>query len=425
MKKLLILLFAILATVSFSQTKYTITVNTSDNLKEVLDDLTVGYETFDRGILDSGVIYFSSYHSFTDKYLYQISYEQRNVISIFREIVTDERSGASYNGNNDCADAYRLCDNESFVGSSSDFNTQELNITNRGCLTTNEHQSTWYYFQIDNGGLLNMEIRPSNYPNNSSSNNGIADYDFAIWGPFSQLELIANCPPNVPPIRCSYSACRTPTGMGNGEGCIIGNNNQINQSYSYQYGSNSTENQSGNSWVSGINTINGEFYILMIDNWSQTDGEYELSWNGKATFRCPLLPVELVNFYGKNNGVDNILQWVTASEVDNDYFIIEQSIDLVNWSNIGLVNAVGNSINTNEYRYTVPYFNRNKNYYRLSQVDFNAHREYFKTILIDNSEMTKHAIKVINMLGQEVEDNYIGFLIIIFSDGTSMKTYNP
>lgn len=88
---------------------------------------------------------------------------------------------------------------------------------------------------------------------------------------------------------------------------------------------------------------------------------------------CAILPIELIDFQAKmidNRWVD--LRWKTASEKDNDYFLIERSIDLDNWEFVFQVDGAGNS--TQELSYSTkdlkPYLGLS--YYRLTQVDFDG-----------------------------------------------------
>jgi hypothetical protein len=87
-----------------------------------------------------------------------------------------------------------------------------------------------------------------------------------------------------------------------------------------------------------------------------------------------ILPIELVSFTGSYNELtnQNNLIWITATEKDNDYFVVEKSLDGINFLPIGTVDGAGNS-NT-ELTYTLD--DRNpvvgNNYYRLLQYDFDG-----------------------------------------------------
>lgn len=93
---------------------------------------------------------------------------------------------------------------------------------------------------------------------------------------------------------------------------------------------------------------------------------------------CPEspLPVELKNFRStvKNNEV--VLNWETASELNNNYFNIERSIDGQNFTDIGVVIGKGTTNTTNSYEFIDKRSLSGETYYRLKQVDFNGQFEY-------------------------------------------------
>ena len=61
-------------------------------------------------------------------------------------------------------------------------------------------------------------------------------------------------------------------------------------------------------------------------------------------------------------------------------------------------------------------------YYRLKQTDFDGQTTYSNLISIDNREMTdRKIVGVFNMLGQEIDETYKGLIIVVYSDGTSIK----
>jgi Secretion system C-terminal sorting domain len=88
------------------------------------------------------------------------------------------------------------------------------------------------------------------------------------------------------------------------------------------------------------------------------------------------LPVELVSFEVKPENSKARLNWVTASEKDNDYFDIERSGDGINFMKIGQVKGSGNSNVTLNYMWYDLKPLQSLSYYRLKQVDFNGNFEY-------------------------------------------------
>jgi hypothetical protein len=133
------------------------------------------------------------------------------------------------------------------------------------------------------------------------------------------------------------------------------------------------------------------------------------------------LPIELISFEGYNKFSNNILEWVTASEHNNDYFTIERSDDGENWEIIGTIDGAGNSTNIKSYNLVDNSYRNVINYYRLSQTDFDGTIKTHNIISIDNTVKDKVIVKTVNLIGQEIDDSYTGLRIVIFSDGTSIK----
>lgn len=135
------------------------------------------------------------------------------------------------------------------------------------------------------------------------------------------------------------------------------------------------------------------------------------------------LPIELISFEGVNLESYNLLTWSSASEHNNDYYLLERSTDGYEWSVIDNQKGVGNSNTQNDYSFRDFTYESTINYYRLSQVDFDGNSETFKVIAISNLGKAKEILFLTNMLGQIVGDEATGILIVHYSDGTSEKIY--
>ena len=83
----------------------------------------------------------------------------------------------------------------------------------------------------------------------------------------------------------------------------------------------------------------------------------------------PTLPVSLTSFTGKvlSNGVE--LNWITASEQNNDYFELLRASDGKNYTSLGKITGKGNSNEMSKYAFTDRNPNVGYNYYQLKQVD--------------------------------------------------------
>jgi hypothetical protein len=63
------------------------------------------------------------------------------------------------------------------------------------------------------------------------------------------------------------------------------------------------------------------------------------------------------------------------------------------------------------------------NYYRLKQFDYDGKFNYSKIISIDNRHSEAKVVKYMtNLIGQKVDKNYKGVVIIYYTDGSSIKT---
>lgn len=340
-------------------------------------------------------------------YFYTISFPA-NVQSTFTTCVTSVAAPPESGQN--CIDALPICSNSSFGGNSDGFGAQELNSSNQGCLSSGERQSSWYYFQAQTSGTLEMTIDPSTN----------TDYDFALWGPMTSY----TCPVTGMPIRCSYAAGLT-TFLSTG-------------SYNTGFGLPGTEASDGtggayDGWASPLNIIAGEFYILVIDNFSSNNTPFNLSWGGSSVLSCALLPVELSDFSGKSFNSHNLISWTTISEMENQKFVLERSSDAQHFQEIYSVSGAGNSTQINHYHFRDYKFQSNEiNYYRIKQIDFNGEITKSNTIAINNQEdKIVVSIKVYDMLGQQAEPSNIqkGIYIYIteYEDGSfsSEKKWIP
>ena len=138
---------------------------------------------------------------------------------------------------------------------------------------------------------------------------------------------------------------------------------------------------------------------------------------------CGVLPIELVSFTGnKKTCNQNVLHWMTASETNNDRFEVERSSDAISFVKIGELKSIGNSQQTRYYDYYDTKPSASVNYYRLKQVDYNGKSEYSSIISVDNScENNVRTLNRVNLLGQEVDENYSGLIFIYRSDNTIIK----
>lgn len=96
-----------------------------------------------------------------------------------------------------------------------------------------------------------------------------------------------------------------------------------------------------------------------------------------------LLPVELVSFSGEVTDCQTLLKWSTASELNNDYFLVEKSTDAANWKEAGKIAGSGNSVIPQSYQWVDTDVQNQETYYRLAQFDYDGTREYSHIISVN------------------------------------------
>jgi hypothetical protein len=108
------------------------------------------------------------------------------------------------------------------------------------------------------------------------------------------------------------------------------------------------------------------------------------------------LPITLLTFnaiWANERQTAALVNWSTATEQDNDYFIVERSSDGQNWIALGQVEGAGNSIHTNEYQFLDNQPLLGVSYYRLRQVDFDGTINYTHVVSL-KKEINGAAISV-------------------------------
>ncbi len=106
------------------------------------------------------------------------------------------------------------------------------------------------------------------------------------------------------------------------------------------------------------------------------------------------LPVELINFNALEENKKVAFRWSTASETNSDYYEIEKSTDLINYTLVSHIKAAGNSNIILNYESYDNYPSPKTNYYRLKEVDFNGEISYSDIRTVELSESKENIIKI-------------------------------
>ena len=193
-------------------------------------------------------------------------------------------------------------------------------------------------------------------------------------------------------------------------------------------GTNATNTFTANSAELGL--APGEYYIkLEVDN--NCCGLSVPIWKSITVNEPSLLPIELTSFSAECDGKSSLVEWTTATERNNDHFVLERSDDAVNFAEIARVIGAGNSIEPLDYTYTDYDIRNGDNYYRLWQVDYDGTRTASEiivatcidetvdapevlaypnpfsgelTVVLENFGNSKARIEIIDMLGKVVKE---------------------
>jgi hypothetical protein len=95
------------------------------------------------------------------------------------------------------------------------------------------------------------------------------------------------------------------------------------------------------------------------------------------------LPISLLYFTANKQGKDNLIRWATASETNNDKFVLWRSTNGIDFMPIATLAAKGNSHTTQYYQYLDNAMQQGIIYYRLQWIDYNGKEQNSQVIALD------------------------------------------
>ena len=184
----------------------------------------------------------------------------------------------------------------------------------------------------------------------------------------------------------------------------------------------------GNAWKESIlihnSTYDGVMYFqISVNNFGEDDVYIDDITITEA--QPTALPITLLYFKVRNEGDYNKIMWSTASETNNDYFLIDKTTDGFIFSPVYKVSGAGNSTNQLYYEINDYIVFNGILYYRLKQVDFNGEETVYDLISVDNrTELSPILTKVTNILGQVVTERQTGIILLYhYDNGAVIKRY--
>lgn len=141
---------------------------------------------------------------------------------------------------------------------------------------------------------------------------------------------------------------------------------------------------------------------------------------GSTTMINPL-PVELLSFTAVpvNNEVD--LNWATASELNNDFFEVQRSVDGIEFQRIATIDGAGTIQTLSEYQHIDKTPLANKSYYRLKQTDFDGRSSYSRIVAVNMAEVAlsvhpnpvnRGTLVKVNKTGDFIVTNTMGVIVL-------------
>lgn len=196
----------------------------------------------------------------------------------------------------------------------------------------------------------------------------------------------------------------------------------------FNRGSCNVAHHDGTTWqgtTNGANSTSGSVYYRSSPSGRTSFSPYALQSNN-------VLPIELLNFEAilRHSKVD--LAWVTGSEINNDYFTVERSLDTENFEFVTEVAGAGNSSKLLSYA-TVdknPY--KGISYYRLKQTDFDGKYSYSKLMAVNNKNSKNFEFKIfpnptdgqhVFITSDELNDDKTEVLVVLY-DALGKEVYS-
>lgn len=128
--------------------------------------------------------------------------------------------------------------------------------------------------------------------------------------------------------------------------------------------------------------ISGSPFHMRLISWSYGSlGSQDRGLAGGSVFPPPApLPVEITHFASHTHDATNVIEWTTATEINNDYFTVERSAGITNFESLGTVSGAGNSNILRNYSFTDVRPLSGISYYRLIQTDYDGTQKIFGPI---------------------------------------------
>jgi endonuclease I len=150
--------------------------------------------------------------------------------------------------------------------------------------------------------------------------------------------------------------------------------------------------------ITNLTQSTNYYYAVIEYNGWYTTTNYQTT--GYLTSNDNTLPVEFISFTANKQNEQVLLNWITASEINNKSFGVERSYDAQTWNEIGIVKGAGTTLKNTYYQYldnNPEYSNiypTTSIFYRLKQMDFDGKENYSNIVAVDWTQPDLAAVDI-------------------------------
>ncbi len=139
--------------------------------------------------------------------------------------------------------------------------------------------------------------------------------------------------------------------------------------------------------------VDDKVYILGGSNDWGTGTGISQTWEYDPSQDPTETPVELTSFTATANGKEATLNWMTATELNNQGFEIQRKFGGNEFVTVGSVKGHGTTTSPNQYNYVDKLVDPGKYFYRLKQIDYSGTFEYSNEIEVDVRVLDKFTLE--------------------------------
>lgn len=230
--------------------------------------------------------------------------------------------------------------------------------------------TTWTAYAVSfditvlaNSSDKKLNIQFSSY--NNTTTYGVLVWDVELAPPTASPISISGPSSSAVSVANSYSLSNVPA-------------SGVSYNWSFSGGGSPGSSHSANPSVSWA-TTGSKNVSVAVSNGSCTVASYSKA----VSVQIPL-PVDITSFTGSVVSNNGQLTWVSQKETNGRYFMVERSVNGIDFDSIGVVSSKNVQV-AYTYQYVDQSMSAGNNYYRIRHVDLDNAVYYSKTIVLNNT----------------------------------------